>query len=109
MVFTSRRKDAQMCCPIHPSSFEAISHRSSLAQALRVEFLRVKENKPSEENILKNNHATLELEDSETLGPYCLVIHNTTEYDLWPYVFTFDAAGLTICEFHMPFICHYGE
>lgn len=82
---------------------------SSLAQALRVEFQLVKENKPSEQNILQNNYATIELKDGETLGPYCLVIHNTTEYDLWPFVITFDAGGLTVGEFRMLSIYHYGE
>jgi len=75
---------------------------TSLTQALHVEFLRVKENKPSEENILQDNYATIELEDGETLGPYCLVIYNTTEFDLWPFVVTFDAAGLTIAPWYHP-------
>lgn len=78
---------------------------NSLAKGLHIQLRKIngsgKEREPSGEDLLQDGCMSKTVGLWETLGPYCLVVENKTETDLWPYVLTYDPRNVNIGEFQL--------
>lgn len=81
------------------------SSPEDLSLAVEVELQRVDANnrKPDGKNILTDGFAELAISENKSMGPFCLKLHNSSSFNVWPFIFICDPRSFNICTL---FISH---